>query len=223
MTRRISDRGAEFIARAEGLRLSVYQDPAGIWTIGYGHTGPAAAEGNRITEAEARRLLRADLATAERAVADLVKRDLTDDQFAALVSLTYNIGRGAFTGSTCLRRLNAGDESGALEAWQWWTKAGGRTLAGLVRRRAAETRLWQGDPDPWTEEFETAAQPESTVRESLADSRTIKAAGAAALASVALPVATGQGIISCVLLAAILLALAAILFARWRDREEGRR
>ncbi|GAB5500997.1 MAG: hypothetical protein PsegKO_33080 [Pseudohongiellaceae bacterium] len=238
MTRHISERGQRFIARAEGLRLRAYQDSAGVWTIGYGHTGPAARKGNVISEQEASRLLQADLGTAERAVSCRVKRPLNDDQFAALVSLVFNIGEGAFGRSTCLRRLNAGDETGALEALRWWRKAGGRLLAGLVRRREAEVRLWQGAADPWDDAVDVAVRAESSVREELSDSRTLRAAGGATAATGSLALleavnATGQQVSDAaaldwawgrwLLIAIALVGLVIVIWARWSDWQEGKR
>lgn len=138
---KISSSGIDLIKHFEGLRLRAYRDPAGILTIGYGHT-ETVAEGQVITEAEAEALLRQDLDRFERGVSDLITAETHEWQFDALVSLAFNIGLGAFEGSTVLRRHNAGDYEGAGEAINWWNKAGGEVLAGLVRRRLAEEELY---------------------------------------------------------------------------------
>ncbi len=144
---RISENGVDLIKRFEGLELEAYQDIAGVWTIGYGHTKDVI-EGQRISESEANMLLRADLSPREQVVSHFVKAALNQNQFDALVSLVYNIGRGAFIGSTCLKRLNQypPDYIGAADALTWWDQATvngvTREVLGLVRRRAAEKELF---------------------------------------------------------------------------------
>jgi lysozyme len=137
----------EIVARFEGFRDRAYLCPAGVWTIGYGATrwrnGMAVREGDTIDEDAARRLLARDLADAADAVARLVRVPLTDPQFAALISLTYNIGRGAFARSTMLTHINAGRLAEAAAEFPRWNQAGGRVLPGLVRRRAEEMRLFR--------------------------------------------------------------------------------
>lgn len=134
-----SEEGARFIAAWEGLVLNVYDDVAGVKTIGYGH---ALKKGesfpNGITEAQALEILQADLRIAEDSVSRLVKVDLTQEQFDALVSFTFNVGTGAFAKSTLLRVLNSGDKLGAADQMLRWTKAGGKQNAGLLNRRKAE-------------------------------------------------------------------------------------
>jgi len=141
----INREGLELIKRFEGLRLEAYQDVAGIWTIGYGHIR-TAKEGMVISEAEAEALLRSDLKDAEGAVNRAVKVPVTENEFAALVSLVFNIGAGAFAGSTVLRKLNGGDHKGAADAILMWNRAtvGGKKVIvqGLVRRREAERSLF---------------------------------------------------------------------------------
>jgi lysozyme len=149
MTRptRTSPAGIELIKAHEGLRLAAYPDPGTggePWTIGYGHTG-GVRPGDRITADEAERILRDDLAWAEQAVAERVSPmvDLTQHQFDALVSLVFNIGRGAFERSTLLRKINTADVEGAAREFSRWVHAGGRVLPGLVRRRQAEAELFR--------------------------------------------------------------------------------
>lgn len=144
---KISQNGVDLIKRFEGLELEAYQDIAGIWTIGYGCTRTEYAyEGNRITEAEAERLLRLDLASREETVTRVVRAPLNQNQFDALVSFEFNTG--GLSGSTALARLNGSppDYIGAAEALTWWNKAkvGGvlREVQGLTRRRAAEKELF---------------------------------------------------------------------------------
>jgi lysozyme len=146
----VSDAGVRFIARFEGFRAELYDDPAGNCTIGYGHLvhlGPT--DGSEptdlqagISRARALRLLRADAEGAAGAVRSRVTVPLSQCQFDALVSFAYNVGAGAFAGSTLLRLLNGGAYDAVPAQLARWTKAGGRTLPGLARRRAAEGALF---------------------------------------------------------------------------------
>lgn len=139
--RQINQAGIDLIKEFEGLRTKAYKDPVGIWTIGYGHT-ETAKRGMTVTPEQAEDLLRRDLYTAESAVNRLVTVPLSDNQFAALVSFVFNVGEGAFRGSTLLRRLNAGNYGAVPDQLKRWNRAGGRVLNGLVRRREDEARLW---------------------------------------------------------------------------------
>lgn len=148
MTRRVTPHCRSKIQQWEGLRLEAYQDGAGVWTIGYGHTG-GVKPGQVCTKAQADAWLRADLAESEYAVAHLVKVDLTDNQFGALVAFVFNVGVSAFAGSTLLRKLNAGDYAavpGELAKWNKITVKGRKVASkGLSNRRAAEAGLWASD------------------------------------------------------------------------------
>lgn len=140
-----SPRGIELIKRFEGVRLKVYKDAAGLPTIGIGHLlKPGEKFPGGITEAQAEDLLRNDLADAEKAVATSVTVQLAQHEFDALVSFTFNLGGGALRKSTLLKKLNAGDRKGAAAEFGRWTKAGGKELAGLVKRRAAERKMFEG-------------------------------------------------------------------------------
>lgn len=137
----------QIVAEFEGFRADAYLCPAGVWTVGYGTTrmdGRAVQAGDRVDEATARKLLRADLEDAARAVDRLVVVDLTEHQRAALISWIYNVGQGAAERSTLLRLLNLGNYADVPDQLRRWNKAGGRVLAGLERRREAEARLWSG-------------------------------------------------------------------------------
>lgn len=141
-----SARGIALIKKWEGLKLEAYQDIAGVWTIGYGHTA-SAKPGLVWTEQIAEAALTRDLESREDAVARYVTAPLSPNKFAALVSLIYNIGIGAFRESTVRKRINAGDSDAAIaEAWGWFNKAtvGGRlvTVPGLVNRRRDEIALF---------------------------------------------------------------------------------
>lgn len=138
-----SDAGITLVKSSEGLKLVAYKCPAGIWTNGYGHTGPDVTPGMVITQAQADALLARDLERFEAGVARLVKVPLNQNQFDALVCFSFNLGLGALQGSTLLRLLNAGDYAGAAAQFPRWNKAGGKELPGLTRRRAAEQSLFQ--------------------------------------------------------------------------------
>lgn len=135
--------GVDLIKRFEGCHLRAYLCPAGVWTIGYGHTGPDVREGKQITLEEADRLLQADLRHFERRVQQLVTAPLTQGQFDALVSFAYNVGLGALERSTLLKKLNAEDYRAAAAQFSLWTKAAGRDLPGLVRRRREEKAMFE--------------------------------------------------------------------------------
>lgn len=132
--------------------MTAYKCPAGVWTIGFGHTGTVdgkpITEGMTITAEKAEELLRGDLRRFEKGVLERVKVPLTQSQFDSITSLAFNIGLGAFGDSTVLKRLNAMDYSGAARAFGLWVKAKGMILEGLVRRRVAEIVLFMGGAPP---------------------------------------------------------------------------
>ena len=154
--RRLSKEGRALIKRHEGLRLDAYVDPVGVWTIGYGNTGPDARQGNSISAARAENLLTDDVREAEAAVIRLVKVQISQGQFDALVSFVFNVGVGAFQGSTLLRELNAGRYAavpGQLRRWVYGTVNGHKViLPGLVKRRSDEAVLWSSATAVETEE-----------------------------------------------------------------------
>lgn len=141
--RKTSAAGIALIVRFEGERLAAYLCPAGVWTIGVGHTGPDVRPGLRIAQARSRALLAQDLARFEQAVARLAPV-ATQAQFDALVAFAFNVGIAALAGSTLLRKHEAGDYAGAAAEFARWNRAGGKTLPGLTARRAAEARLYRG-------------------------------------------------------------------------------
>lgn len=142
---------AQLAAPFEGLVLRPYRDPGnGVWTIGYGSTrdaegNPVTAGMTPITQDQALAMFERDLRAALSAVENDVTVPLTDEQEAALTSFVYNVGVGAFAKSTLLRLLNRGDLSAAASQFDLWVHAGGKVLAGLVRRRAAERKLFEGE------------------------------------------------------------------------------
>jgi lysozyme len=146
MARQINDAGLQLIASSEGLRLNAYQDVAGVWTIGYGHI-KGVGRGMTITQDQAMAFLREDLGQAEAAVDGATSSVATDDnQFAAMVSLCFNIGSGNFRTSSVLRLHRAGNPAGAADAFLLWDKAyvNGelQEVEGLKRRRQREKELY---------------------------------------------------------------------------------
>lgn len=155
----ISKAGLELIKAFEGCLKPVsnlpghfraYYCPAGVLTIGYGHTnhhGRQFNEGSVWTQAECDAELKTDMEHFERIVERHVKVDLKQHQFDALVSFAFNCGEGALKKSTLLRKLNKSDYQGAASEFHKWNRGGGRVLSGLVRRRASESLMFQGMAD----------------------------------------------------------------------------
>lgn len=133
----------DFIKQREGCRLVAYKDLAGIWTCGYGETGPDIKQGTKFTQKRADEGLQARCDKLAAVIRALVIQQLTDKQLSALVSLVYNIGVGAFRGSTLLKKLNQGDVSGAAAQFLVWNKVKGQVVKGLVLRREAEKALFE--------------------------------------------------------------------------------
>lgn len=138
----ISQNGVDLIKRFEGCRLKAYRCPAGVLTIGYGHTGSDVSNGMEISQEKAENMLKMDLVVHCNNVAKLVKVPLNQNQFDALVSFEYNVGYGALSTSTLLRLLNQGKYTEASKQFERWVYAGGKPLEGLKRRRKAEKELF---------------------------------------------------------------------------------
>ena len=141
--------GRKAITAHEGNVLTAYPDPATggePWTIGVGHTSaaglPKVVKGMRITAAQSDEILSRDLKTFEAGVRSAVKVPLNQNEFDALVSLAFNIGLGAFSKSTLVKKLNAGDRAGAADQFLVWNKAAGKVMKGLSSRRASERSLF---------------------------------------------------------------------------------
>lgn len=140
---KISDSGIALIKRFEGCKLKAYLCPAGVWTIGYGHTGEVK-QGMVWTQQQADDALMQDLQFFESAAYSYVTVPLKQNQFDALVSFAFNCGVGALRKSTLLRLLNAGDYSGAEKQFARWISKGTAAEKGLRRRRKAEALLFSG-------------------------------------------------------------------------------
>ena len=140
---KISQTGLDLIKRFEGCELEAYQDAVGIWTIGYGHTGPNVHEGLKITQAHADAILAQDVGRFASGVAANVRVALNQSEFDALVSFAFNVGLGAFRTSTLLKLLNNNTDRGTVASeFLRWNKAGGKVLEGLTKRRNAEKALF---------------------------------------------------------------------------------
>ena len=134
------------VKKFEGCKLKAYRCPAGICTIGYGHTSaagnPLVNDGMTITQEQANTILAADLVKFEQAVEALLKQPVTQEQFDVLVDFAYNAGVGALRSSTLLKKVNAAQFDDVPAELMKWNKGGGKVLAGLVRRRQAESAWW---------------------------------------------------------------------------------
>lgn len=138
----ISDRLLALVKKFEGFRAQAYQDAVGRWTIGYGFTGPEVVRGLVWTQAQADARLTERLQEAQAQVRAAVKVTINQNQLDALTSFVYNLGIGNFKQSMLLRCINASNFDDAATQFEKWNKAGGRVLAGLIARRAAEHDLF---------------------------------------------------------------------------------
>lgn len=184
----------DFVARWEGCRLAAYQDVAGVWTIGYGSTGGDVQPGLKITAAQATALLNDDLkvaATRLEARIGSVVEELSEDQYAALLSFTFNLGANPHWTLWKILRARRYDEVPAQLAR--FVNAGGRRVQGLVNRRAAEIALWHADladepppPSGLTRSLPTPPTPIST--KPLSQSKSFIATAAAGVTTAAVAV-----------------------------------
>ena len=163
------------LKRFEGCKLKAYRCPAGILTIGYGHTSAAGApevtEGMTITQDEAESILKKDLVKYEKPVAELVKVDLTQNQFDVLVDFAYNAGVGNLKSSTLLKKVNANDFDAVPDELMKWTKGGGKVLPGLVKRRQAEGAWWDAHHDHPHDHADHRSEPDVVPQKSMAESK----------------------------------------------------
>jgi len=139
---KISQEGLSLIKRFEGCRLESYKCSANVLTIGYGHTS-GVKETDTITQDGADKLLQEDVEQFEKYVDDNVTVKLGQSQFDSLVAWTFNLGVGNLRESTMLKKLNNEDYKSVPSEMKRWNKAGGKTLDGLIRRREAESLLFQ--------------------------------------------------------------------------------
>ena len=143
----INKAGKDLIKSYEGLRLTAYKCSANVDTIGYGNTfyedGTKVKPGDKITLDRANKLFDFIIEKFAVKVKELIKKDVTENQFAALVSFAYNCGTAALSKSTLLKKVNANPNDPSIkDEFMKWTKAGGKQLTGLVKRRASEAKLY---------------------------------------------------------------------------------
>lgn len=212
---RISDEGIALVKRWEGFRADAYEDVAGVWTIGYGHT-TGVRKGMTIPEAEAALFLRRDLRVAEAAVRDAVTVPLTQAQFDALVSLVFNIGANAFRRSTLLRLLNRERYHDVPQQFLRWNRAGGRVVDGLANRRAAEAGLWSRGTFVASRDVRPSA-PSTLGSDTVRGAGAVGLAGLAGIAAEAAPAASVLGSLPTWTAVALIAAtLIGVLVWRWR-------
>jgi lysozyme len=222
MARQINADGLALIKQWEGLSLKAYMDSARVWTIGYGHTSAAGEmqvhKGLEITDLQAETLLQADLAKFEDRVSKAVTVDLTDNQFAALVSFDYNTG--AINKASFVVALNRGDYSAVPAGLMKYVVAGGKRNAGLVHRRAAEVGLWAkgvfvAGKD---EAVQTAAPPVvsvQTIKDVVTMDNVAKGAGLAS----SLGITLGTGPWMYVAIGCLILAVGAVVYSYLKGRK----
>lgn len=146
---KISDNGLAIIKVFEGLRLNAYLDTAGIWTIGYGTikypAGNKVQEGDTCTALQAEEWLLFEVEQKTNAVNTLVKAEINQNQFDAISSFTYNLGAGALSKSTLLKKLNVNPSDETIRnEFAKYNKSGGKITNGLVKRRLMEANLYFG-------------------------------------------------------------------------------
>lgn len=138
-----SKTGLALTERFEGCRRSAYQDSVGVWTIGYGHTR-GVKQGDYCSMDQAMAWLIEDTAIAEQDVNTHVTIPLEQHEFDALVDFAFNLGCDALNKSTLLRLVNHSDKAAAAEEFEKWDHAGGKVVAGLLRRRLEEKQMFLG-------------------------------------------------------------------------------
>ena len=144
----VNKAGRDLIKKFEGCKLKAYKCPAGLWTISWGLTfypdGTKVKEGDVITQQQAEDYFNAIVDDFAKKADALIKSNVTDNNFSALVSFAYNVGMGNFQRSTLLRKVNANPKDKTILAeFKKWTRANGEVLKGLVRRRDAEAKLYE--------------------------------------------------------------------------------
>lgn len=225
---RTSAQGVALIKEFEGFRGRAYLDPVGIPTIGYGFI-EGVRLGDTITREQAEARLKAELVKYEHAVLAATDGKVSQSQFDALVSFAWNVGIAGMSGSTVIKRHKAGDYQAAARAFALWNKAGGKVLAGLTRRRAAEATLYLAD-ETVTQEIPRQVDPERSLGQSeIAKAST--AAGATATVAAAAEVARGVadireslGALGAWIVPALLIAVAGLcvyIYMQRKKQKEG--
>ena len=216
------------IARSEGCKLKAYRCPAGVPTIGWGHTG-GVKMGDACTQEQADAWFSIDLSVYADGVQRELKRDASDNELGAMVSLAYNIGLHGFAKSTVLKRHNEGDRQSAARAFALWNKAriNGvlQVVDGLTSRRAREAALYlSDDSQPMPQEVE----PESSLKKSPIAQASVAAVLATVLGTLSESTETGQAVALALgiqpvygVLLAVLWSGGVSLYQRIKQRKEG--
>jgi lysozyme len=212
--RRVSLEALALIKRWEGLRLEAYLCAANVWTIGYGSTRDVRP-GQRITQVEAERRLLEDLDRFEQAAERLVKVPMSDGQHGALVSWMFNVGEGAASKSTLIRKLNALDYDSVPAELMRWNKVQGRVVAGLTNRRAAEAGLWARGSHVASNYVEPQTGGSVAEAASTGTGRAAIGVGLAGIAAQAAPAIEALGAAGPVV-GVVLIVAAVALFILWR-------
>jgi lysozyme len=144
----INKAGKDLIKKFEGCKLKAYKCPANVWTIGFGNTfyedGSKVKEGDVITQERANELFDIIISDFVRMSDALVKSDVTENNFSAIVSFAFNVGTGNLKKSTLLKKVNIDPKDPTIKAeFMKWTRANNVVLKGLVRRREAEAKLYE--------------------------------------------------------------------------------
>lgn len=146
MNKKLSEEGVEFLIKEEGERFTAYRCQAGVLTIGIGHTGKEVIEGMKISKDQSRELLKKDLEKFEKVLNKIVKVEITQYQFDALISLMFNIGVYAFEKSTLIKKINSNADILEVEKeFRKWKIGGGKILLVLQKRREREIKLYRGE------------------------------------------------------------------------------
>ena len=229
MPRKVNARGLRLLKQFEGLRLKAYRDGGGVLTIGYGHTSaagqPVVHSALVISAQEAEEIFIRDIAIYEKTVEDAVKVKLNDNQFAALVSLCYNIGPGAFRKSTLLKKLNKGDYGSVPRELGRYVYDNGVKIKGLVNRRAAEAGLWAKDSF-----VSSASVPAAPSKGKAAAEAALPAGAGAAAGATTLPINDIAAVVqgqqdalssgNWVMIGVAVLLISAGLYIAWRKYKE---
>ena len=215
----------DLVKEFEGFEARAYKCPAGVWTIGYGTTAAAGVgivpvDGMTISKAKAEGYLHAAMSKFANSISMDIVEPINENEFGAFVSLAYNIGSGAFKKSSALRHFNAGDKAAAADAMLLWNKAGGKVLAGLVRRRAAERALFLTPVGAVTQiaTRDTRVVPDAP-RESAAQSTTVQASAVQIVSGAGAGVAAVAALDGHAQIVAIVFAGIVMLSAMWILRQ----
>ena len=226
---KIDAKGLALLKEFEGCRLVAYQCSAGVWTIGWGCT-KGVEKGDALTQTQADERLLHEIGDYEAGVMSACQVTPNQNQFSALVVFSWNVGIGGMKGSSVIKAYNRGDVQAAARAFGLWNKAGGKPVAGLTRRRAAESVLFL-EPVDGAQDMPQIVEPESKLTASPINRASVIAGGTAALASANEIITAisdvkdgvaglGEWLLP-VALVAIVIACGYVIYTRWLQRKNG--